>query len=71
MTAVKGIGGKWIAVNPLDTIVFGMTQHKTVLQSKMTRFVCGWLMILGLGVPVEPFKLHLKHHFHFLGSGTG
>jgi hypothetical protein len=33
MTAVKGFGGKWIAVNPLDTIVFGMTQHQTVIQS--------------------------------------
>jgi hypothetical protein len=36
MTAVKGFGGKWIAGNPLDTIVFGMTQHQTVIQSKMT-----------------------------------
>jgi hypothetical protein len=36
MTAVKGFGWKWIAVNPLDTIVFGMTQHQTVIQSKMT-----------------------------------
>jgi hypothetical protein len=36
MTAVKGFGGKWIAVNQLDTIVFGMTQHQTVIQSKMT-----------------------------------
>ncbi len=36
MTAVKGFGGKWIALNPLDTIVFGMTQHQKVTQSKMT-----------------------------------
>jgi hypothetical protein len=36
MTAVQGFGGKWIAVNPFDTIVLGMTQHKTVIQSKMT-----------------------------------
>ena len=36
MTAMKGFGWKWIAVNPLDTIVFGMTQHQTVIQSKMT-----------------------------------
>ncbi len=41
MTAVKGFGGKWIAVNPLDTIVFGMTQHQTVIQSKMTLAAAG------------------------------
>jgi hypothetical protein len=28
MTAVKGFGGKLIAVNPFDTIVLGMTQHQ-------------------------------------------
>ncbi len=51
MTAVKGFGGKWIAVNPLDTIVFGMTQHQTVIQSKMTLAgSCGWLI---LGTPVS------------------
>jgi hypothetical protein len=33
MTAVKGFGGKWIAVNPLDNNVFGMTQHQIVMQS--------------------------------------
>ena len=36
MTAMKGFGGDWIALNPLDTIVFGMTQHQTLIQSKMT-----------------------------------
>ncbi len=36
MTAMKGFGLKWITVNQLDTIVFGMTQHQTVIQSKMT-----------------------------------
>jgi hypothetical protein len=36
MTAVKGFGRKWIAVNPLDSLVFGVTQHQTVEQSKMT-----------------------------------
>jgi hypothetical protein len=36
MTAVKEFGWKWIAVNPLDTIVFCMTQHQTVIKSKMT-----------------------------------
>jgi hypothetical protein len=36
MTAVKGFGGKWIAVNPFDTIALGMTQHQIVIQSKMT-----------------------------------
>ncbi len=40
MTAVKGFGWirswKWIAVNPLDTIVFCMTQHQTAIKSKMT-----------------------------------
>ncbi len=36
MTAVKGFGWKWFAVNLLDTVVFGMTQHQTVIQSKMT-----------------------------------
>jgi hypothetical protein len=40
MTAVKGFGTKWIAVNPLDSVVFGVTQHQTVEQlveqSKMT-----------------------------------
>jgi hypothetical protein len=35
MTAVKGFGGKWIAVNPLEAIVFDMTQHQTVIQSKI------------------------------------
>ncbi len=43
MTAVKGFGGKWIAVNPLETIVFGMTQHQTVIQSKMT-LAAGWFL---------------------------
>jgi hypothetical protein len=36
MTAVKGFGKKWIAVNLLSTIVFGMTQHQTIKQSNMT-----------------------------------
>ncbi len=36
MTAVKGFGRKWIAVNQLDSFVFGVTQHQTVEQSKMT-----------------------------------
>ena len=36
MTAVEGFGRKWIAVNPLDSVAFGVTQHQTVEQSKMT-----------------------------------
>jgi hypothetical protein len=36
MTAVNGFGGKWIAINPLDTIVFCMTKHHTVRKSNMT-----------------------------------
>jgi hypothetical protein len=45
MTAVKGFGGKWIAVNRLDTlaIVFCMTKHQTVIQSKMT-LASGWFL---------------------------
>ncbi len=43
MAAVKGFGGKWIAVNSLDTIVFGMTQHQTVIQCKMP-LAFGWLL---------------------------
>jgi hypothetical protein len=35
MAAVKTFGRKWIAVNQLDTIVFGMTQNQTVIQCKM------------------------------------
>ncbi len=36
MTAVKGFGWKWTAVYSLETIVFGITQHKTGIQSTMT-----------------------------------
>jgi hypothetical protein len=40
MTAMKYFSRKWIAVNPLYTIVFGMTKHQTIEviieQSKMT-----------------------------------
>ncbi len=36
MTAMKRFRWKWIAVNPLYTVVFGMTKHQTVEQSKMT-----------------------------------
>jgi hypothetical protein len=36
MIAVEGFGRKWIAVNPLDSVAFGVTQHQTVEQSKMT-----------------------------------
>jgi hypothetical protein len=34
---------KWIAVNPLYTIVFGMTKHQTIEQSKMT-LACGRIL---------------------------
>jgi hypothetical protein len=47
MTAVKGVCGKWIAVNPLETIVFS-TQHQTVVQSKMTLAAGGFLEFKGL-----------------------
>jgi hypothetical protein len=43
MTAVKGFGGKWAAVNPLDTIVFGMNQHQTVKKSKMNNNMYNYL----------------------------
>jgi hypothetical protein len=36
MTAMKRFRRKWIAVNPLYTVVFGMTKHQTIEQSKMT-----------------------------------
>ena len=42
----KGFGQlwrEWIAVSPMDTIVFGMTQHQTVTQSKMT-LALGWFL---------------------------
>jgi mannose-6-phosphate isomerase-like protein (cupin superfamily) len=34
ITAMKRFRQKWIAVNPLYTIVFGMTKHQTIEQSK-------------------------------------
>ncbi len=34
---------KWIAVNPLYTVVFGMTNHQTIEQSKMT-LAFGWIL---------------------------
>ena len=43
MTAVEGFCRKWVAVNPLGTLVFGMTQHQTVIQSKMT-LALGWFL---------------------------
>ncbi len=36
VTAMKCFFWKWIAVNPLYTVVFGMTKHQTIEQSKMT-----------------------------------
>jgi hypothetical protein len=36
MTAMKRFRRKWIAVNPLYTVVFGMTKHQTIEQSKTT-----------------------------------
>jgi hypothetical protein len=36
MTAMKQFRWKWIAVNPLYTVAFGMTKHQTVEKSKMT-----------------------------------
>ena len=36
MTAMKRFRWKWIAVNPLYTVVFGMTKHQTLEQSTMT-----------------------------------
>jgi hypothetical protein len=36
MTAMKRFRRKWIAVNLLYTVVFGMTKHQTIEQSKMT-----------------------------------
>jgi hypothetical protein len=32
MTAMKRFRWKWIAVNPLYTVVFGMTKHQTLEQ---------------------------------------
>ena len=43
MTAVEGFGRKWIAVNPLDSVAFGVTQHQTVEQIKMT-LAFGWFL---------------------------
>jgi hypothetical protein len=37
MTAIKSFCWKCIAFNQLDTIVFGITKHQTIEQSKMTR----------------------------------
>ncbi len=34
MTAMKRFRWKWIAVNPLYTVVFGMTKHQTVEQNR-------------------------------------
>ncbi len=44
-TAMKRFRWKWIAVNPLYwyTVVFGMTKHQTVEQSKMT-LAFGWIL---------------------------
>ncbi len=36
MTAMKRLRRKWIAENPRYTVVFGMTKHQTIEQSKMT-----------------------------------
>jgi hypothetical protein len=36
MPVMKRFCWKWIAVNPLYTVVFGMTKHQTVEQNKMT-----------------------------------
>ncbi len=36
MTAIKCFFRKWIAVNPLYTVVLDMTKHQTIEQSKMT-----------------------------------
>ena len=59
MTAVEGFWGKWIAVNPLDTLVFSMTQHQTAIQSKMT-LALGWF--LEFQGPEE--SSHLKHNMY-------
>ena len=59
MTAVEGFCGKWIAVNPLDTLVFSMTQHQTVIQSKMT-LALGWF--LEFQGPEE--SSHLKNNMY-------
>ena len=59
MTAVEGFCGKWIAVNPLDTLVFSMTQHQTVIQSTMT-LALGWF--LEFQGPEE--SSHLKNNMY-------
>jgi hypothetical protein len=52
MTVVEGFGRKWIAVNPLDSIAFGVTQHQTVEQSEMT--LAFWLIP---GIPMSRGEL--------------
>ena len=59
MTAVEGFCGKWIAVNTLDALVFSMTQHQTVIQSKMT-LALGWF--LEFQGPEE--SSHLKNNMY-------
>ena len=43
MPVMKRFCWKWIAVNPLYTVVFGMTKHQTIEESKMT-LSCGWIL---------------------------
>jgi dTDP-4-dehydrorhamnose 3,5-epimerase-like enzyme len=62
MTAVKGFGGKWIAVNPLDTIVFCMTQHQTVIQSKMT-LTTGWFLEFQSLEESSNLKYNMYNHY--------
>jgi ABC-type protease/lipase transport system fused ATPase/permease subunit len=49
ITAMKRFRQKWIAVNPLHTLVLGVTQHQTIEQCKMA-------LVFGLFLQLQCLK---------------